>query len=115
MLSGGFFTVTAALAIILAAIYAVVALLKGIKPSSGSILRVTASVTSIAAALRFIWLLTFGSDYAQLAAQDKFFLLIGVVAAGWYGIESVAKTFNKLFGVQLRSEEEAQRGGNGKE
>jgi hypothetical protein len=41
-----------------------------------------------------------------LTGQDKFHLLIGAAAAGWYGCYGAAKTFNKLFDVQLQDEPE---------
>jgi hypothetical protein len=41
-----------------------------------------------------------------LTSKDRFYLLVGAVAACWYGVSGILKTFNSLSGVQLNEEDE---------
>ena len=66
-----------------------------------------ASGTAVATSPQLLWLVFYGERLRGLTGQERFYLLVGV-AAGWYGCSGILKTFNKLFGVELREEDEEQ-------
>jgi hypothetical protein len=87
-------------------IYVVLALTRRIRPSFDSCYKLMAAGGSIAASGQLLWLIVMGERVQGLTGQDKFYLLVGAVAAGWYGVAGAARTFNKLFGVELQDEPE---------
>jgi hypothetical protein len=66
-----------------------------------------ANAAAVATGVRLLWLIFFESVQG-LRDQDKFYLLVGAVAAGWFGCSGIAKTFNKLLGIQLKEEDKEQ-------
>jgi hypothetical protein len=102
----GALAATFGFALILASAYVVLALTRKTKPSFDSFYKLMAAGGSIAASVQLLFLIFFGERIQGLTGQDKFHLLVGAAAAGWYGVSGAATTFNKLFGVQLKEEPE---------
>ena len=107
MAVSGVLAATFVFAIALPLIYAGLALFwRKTKPSYDSAYKLMGNAVAVATSLQLLWLVFFGERIQGLTGQDRFYLLVGAVAAGWYGVSGILKTFNKLFGVQLNEEEE---------
>ncbi len=107
MAISGVLAATFIFAIALLLIYVALALKRRIKPSFSSAFMLMANAAAVATSLRLLWLVFFESVQG-LADQDKYYLIVGVVATGWYGCSRILKTFNKLYGVQLKEEDEEE-------
>jgi hypothetical protein len=101
----GSLAATFAFAIVLLFIYAGLALARKIKPSFESAYTLMGGAAAVATSLRLLWLIFFESVQG-LSNTDKFYLLIGAATAGWFGCSGMAKTFNKLFDIQLEEKGE---------
>lgn len=102
-ISGGL-AATFVLVLALPIAYVFLALKRRIRPSFDSFYKLMAAGGGIAACGQLLWLIVFAEEVRGLTGQDKFHLLVGAAAAGWYGCSGAAKTFNKLYGVQLKDE-----------
>lgn len=105
MAISGVLAATFIFALALPLVYAGLALARRIKPSFDSVYKLMSNAVAVSVSLRLLWLVFFDEE-VQLISQDRYYLLVGAVVAGWYGFSGIAKTFNKLFGVQLQEEDE---------
>lgn len=103
MAISGVLAATFVFALTLPLLYVILAFIRKTKPSFDSVYTLMANAVAVTTTLRLLWLV-FYDEKVQLAGQDRFYLLVGAVAAGWYGCSGVLKTFNKLFGVELQDE-----------
>jgi len=86
--------------------YALLALFwRKTKPTFKSVYTLMAGAMGVATAMQFVWWI-FQREMQGLTNQGRFYLLIGAVAAGWFGCKGILQTFNKLFRIELREEDE---------
>ena len=107
MAVSGVLAATFAFAVVLPLIYAGLAIFwRRTKPSYDSAYKLMGNAVAVATSVQLLWLVFFVERVQGLTGQDRFYLLVGAVTAGWYGVSGILRTFNILFGVQLKEEDD---------
>ena len=108
MAISGFLAATFFSVLALPVAYALLALFwRKTKPTFTSVYTLVAGAMGVATAVQFVWWI-FQREMPGLTNQGRFYLLIGAVAAGWFGCKGIFQTFNKLFRIELKKEDEDQ-------